>query len=729
MTSFLILLLQCVTILAGDQLSQIREEFDTFTSSLPRDSLSEEITLQNAIIDILSSYDEQKLEIFPYEHFHPNEHYGDYGEYHSLEAEVNVGVVFAGVPDNAIPRIRDLFFNDLERRDHLHIGEQQSRHVHIENSPGSSRINHQFHVVDTSFHADEAIRRYMLLLLRPHDNLNDGKAVPSSLSGGKFYINVFELEEALESLNWHMQHHLNEDNKLKKKRPSLTMYVLNLDLDMNLGAKDHLDVGSGPRESNVKHTYSYISGFSKRDLDLIRRNSTCMKLAKKLLNERQREYDVSRKIFDHSQSSHIPSLHREYESIEEMESSLSPNPTPEPFEDETWNQYYADYSVDNEDAETSIDEHFRLNEVHSSKAWALGLSDDFFDRPEVMTLEARVIRILQTTDSLSTYFSYKYELARDIVLEKASNVDNGVDDEYNPGISWVGSRGVAWLDLGAKAQSPDTLDSDLLNILTLGETLNYHDMKHVNAEESGGRGDSAIYGNGDLTLDVLKLPLKIELYSLRHSLHQHYSHCEKVLLHTRRKEIGDGPTSTDEKLANEDVLYRLDEMPNLRSSGAISPNHQQGSIHRNTKSFIDNFNHIRSSIRDGIEANHLTSYSAILYLQQAAIATILNLSVQLELCESKVDESMMEYYLELMEYHNRILGETIQLSNMFVGKGHFSRKGFSSKDIHDALATVAASVLEITRLLLSKPVTVMPHLPQLRGYLVSQEIIRKKIGK
>ena len=54
----------------------------------------------------LKSYKEYKQELFPYEAFHPNQYYGDYGQYHPLEAEINVGVVFVGFPDNSIPRMR-----------------------------------------------------------------------------------------------------------------------------------------------------------------------------------------------------------------------------------------------------------------------------------------------------------------------------------------------------------------------------------------------------------------------------------------------------------------------------------------------------------------------------------------------------------------------------------------------------------------------------------------------
>ena len=758
----LVLLVLCVSVRVSA--GETKEDFETFISSLPRDILKDQISVQTSLFELLNSYKENKAELFPYEHFHPNEHYGDYGEYHALEAEVNIGVVFVGFPDNSIPRIRDLFFNDLERRDHLHIGEEQAKHVHATASPGSAMINHQFHVVDTSFHADEAIRRYMRQLLRPQHQLAvDDSATSASRS--KYYLNVWELEEALESLNWHMQHHLNEDNKLKKKRPSLTMYVLNLDLDLELDVNIDQDLNINPELDidpksfrsgfHNKHSYSYLNGYSPRDLDQIRRNTTCLELAKKLLKEKNDNFDTSRKVFEHDSATHIPSLHREYSSIEELEASVTPPPEPVSAEDEAWNQHYSDYGYEeneeNKEAEPVVDEHFRLNEVHASKAWARGRSDDFLLKPEAMTLEARVLRILQTTDPLSSFSKYRYDLARDLVQGRPENLDTGGETD-NPGISWVGSGDVAWLDLGAKAQTLESVTpyeggGGVDGLLSLGETLNYQEMSRVNAEERGGRDDGSVYGNdvgsaggggGGGTQVSTVFPHKAELYALRHSLHQHHIHCGRVLLHTRRKEIEHDVAPSEESLAHEDVLYRLSTLPDLQSSGAIAPTYHRDvrKIHFNTQTFIDNFNNVRSSINEGIEANHLSKFSAILYLQQALISASLELSVRLELAEDEIvardmsiADGMKEYYFELMEFHNQVLAEAIEVSNMFVGKGHFSRKGFTSHAIHTALATVGSSVLELTRLLLSKPVTVMPHFPQLKTHLATQELLRRNIGE
>jgi hypothetical protein len=175
----------------------------------------------------------------------------------------------------------------------------------------------------------------------------------------------------------------------------------------------------------------------------------------------------------------------------------------------------------------------------------------------------------------------------------------------------------------------------------------------------------------------------------------------------------------------------------LQPTGEIAPTYKRGisSVHFDPKTFIDNFNVVRSLVKDGMEANHLSTFSSILYLQQALISTTLELSVRLELAEDEIiatrvngGDDMSEYYFELMEFHNLVLAEAIEVSNMFVGKGHFSRKGFSTKAIHDALATVGSSVLELTRLLLSKPVSVMPHIPQLKLHLAIEEYIRQTIG-
>lgn len=726
---------------------ETKSDFETFTLSLPKNSLQDEISVQISQFEILNSYREQKDDILSYDRFHPNEHYGDYGEYHALEAEVNVGVVFVGFPDNSIPRIRDLFFNDLERRDHLHIGEQRARHVHVSESPGSAMINHQFHVVDTSFHADEVIRRYMRLLLRPQHHLEVGKS-PSDSNSGHYYLNVWELEEALESLNWHMQHHLNDNNVQKKKRPSLTMYVMNLDLDLDLGVNVDLDLNINPDmdidpkrfdPSTHKHSYSYRNGFSASDLDHIRRDEACFELAKKLVAEKKNNYEISRKVFEHDKAAHIASLHRDYDSIEELDSSLSPPPSDEKAEEETWNQYYGDNIFEEEgekkEEEFQFEEHFRLNEVHASKAWARGWSDDFISKPDAMTLEARVLRILRCSNSLSSFSRYKYELARDIVLGRPLDLDNG-GDEDNPGISWVGSSTVAWLDLGAKAQNPDASRVVLGDLMSLGETLNYQDLSRVNSEERGGRRDGAVYG-GEQSEELTSFPHKHELYALRHSLHQHYFHCSKVLLHTRRQEIeSDSNDLTEENLAHEDVLYRLKAVPNLLPSGEIAPAYlrEVSKEKFNSQTYVDDFNLIRSVVKDGVAANHLSTFSAMLYLQQALISTSLELSIRLEIAEEQIlastgEDDLREYYFELMEFHNQVLAETIEVSNMFVGKGHFSRKGFSTKAVHDALATVGSSVLEMTRLLLSKPVTMMPHIPQLKIHLAIEEYIKQSIGK
>ena len=663
-----------------------------------------------------------------------------------------MGVVFVGFPDNSIPRIRDLFFNDLERRDPLHIGEQQARHVHVSASPGSAMINHQFHVVDTSFHADEVIRRYMRLLLRPQHHIEVG-VNPSSSRASHYYINVWELEEALESLNWHMQHHLNDDNVQKKKRPSLTMFVMNLDLDLDLGVNIDIDMNINPDMdvdptrfdgSSHKHSYSYRNGFSPSDLDRIRRNATCLQLAKRLLKEKSDNIEVSRKVYDHEKANHIASLHRDFDSVEDFEASVSPPPAPDKSVnedvDEGWNQYYSDNIPDDRDEQKAeefhFEEYFRLNEVHASKAWARGWSDDYMSIPDTMSLEARVLRILGCSKSISSFSKYKYDLARDIVLGRPSDMDSG-GEEDNPGISWVGSSTVAWLDLGAKAQDPDASHTVLGDLLSLGETLNYRDMSRVNAEETGGRSDGAVYGAVGANPEQTEFPHKTELYALRHSLHQHYTHCGKILLHTRRREIDGGHDISEEHLAHEDILYRLSSLPDLQPTGEIAPTYKRGisSVHFDPKTFIDNFNVVRSLVKDGMEANHLSTFSSILYLQQALISTTLELSVRLELAEDEIiatrvngGDDMSEYYFELMEFHNLVLAEAIEVSNMFVGKGHFSRKGFSTKAIHDALATVGSSVLELTRLLLSKPVSVMPHIPQLKLHLAIEEYIRQTIG-
>jgi hypothetical protein len=134
------------------------------------------------------------------------------------------------------------------------------------------------------------------------------------------------------------------------------------------------------------------------------------------------------------------------------------------------------------------------------------------------------------------------------------------------------------------------------------------------------------------------------------------------------------------------------------------------------RAIIAQFDAIAQEIRDSVSQEEgpddsaLSEPCALLYLEKAFISLILQLSetVYDVTLNSFSGDGAFVFEEEMLIILNAILSEALDASNVFVGKGHFSRHGFSEESVNHAFARVAQMVLRTTRQLVSRPLVMHP---------------------
>lgn len=173
----------------------------------------------------------------------------------------------------------------------------------------------------------------------------------------------------------------------------------------------------------------------------------------------------------------------------------------------------------------------------------------------------------------------------------------------------------------------------------------------------------------------------LEYNTLIKSIQQHHSHCTELISHLSSS------------------------CPHTRSLYSISPI-------ASPKDRLDHFQLISDQIQNYITNNspqvNVESCS-ILILQKNMLEIVLEISTKLnELIETEMKQKHNSeydvYYNDAINFHNRILSEVLQASSMFMGKGHFSQLGFSSSTLNNAISHIAATTLQLSRHLLSRPI-------------------------
>jgi len=351
-----------------------RNEFNQFLSSMPNGVLSAPLEDEEILLDLIDAYSREKSNIFPYEMFHVHEREAS-AWYSDIEVDVHTGVAFFGFPDNTLPRFRELWFNELMRSDKLVglVGTADD----IMHAPGRVSVKHHFHLVDTSFHADDAIQKYISKIARKSgDDF-----------GAEYYINAWEMEHALQSMK-DIILRPNHGRGDVKEKPSVMIFVLNL--------AGILDGAS----------YTYVNGFSPGDMELLRQCPECRELAGQVLRSLPAS---TRRVVD-ANSTHL-SL-GDPVSLKDLEPAA-----PAPVEPNSWD-YWAN---EDQQPEKEHDGKFEVNEVRSSKAWARSFVDSM-DRSEY-SLEKRVLNILRNNNDDPVYDIYRHELARSIITRDSMITD------------------------------------------------------------------------------------------------------------------------------------------------------------------------------------------------------------------------------------------------------------------------------------------------------------------
>ena len=150
-----------------------------------------------------------------------------------IVTNIHVDVVLLGFPSSAIEVIKDKWIDSsLGREDNLlSYYKDKTGQDHILNPPGNVRIKHNFHLIQSSFHATDAIKNRiekMLRLFNEHDDINNET---NNIKAGPRYLNSWEVEELLEGLESTIastHSSSSTGSQTKRKGPSATLFVLNL---------------------------------------------------------------------------------------------------------------------------------------------------------------------------------------------------------------------------------------------------------------------------------------------------------------------------------------------------------------------------------------------------------------------------------------------------------------------------------------------------------------------
>jgi hypothetical protein len=293
---------------------------------------------------------------------------------------------------------------------------------------------------------------------------------------------------------------------------------------------------------------------------------------------------------------------------------------------------------------------------------------------------------------------YRHVLARDILSSEIQTpYDESEEAQQRPrrhGVDscetdlWTGSDGVVWLDVRAAEGPPPSLPSSLMRFSSpvhpvsltgapysshSHQPLEYNDLLRKSSTTSRTGTDSRPEDS------------QHEYASLLHSIQQHRTHCIELLSHLT-------PTCPPIR-----TLYDLSPIatPEIR---------------------LEQFQQIATQIERLVQGSGSDTadgdslrYCALLLIQRTFLDAILEISVNLSNLiggeMSSEHSSEDEFYRsDAMNFHNRILSEVLAASSMLVGKGHFSQIGFSSSQLNNGIAKLAAMALGLSRQLVSRPI-------------------------
>lgn len=604
-----------------------KNDFLQFKYTLPENLLQVPLQLQETLLNFIDLYQEEKRSILPYEVFHQREN--QVYNYASMTNKLNVALLFLGFPSTSLPRIKELWFDNLVRTDHLHGLKASSRFQELLHTPSRIQFKHQFHVIETSFHLQSVFTSYL-------------NRLASKKSANHYYLNAWEVDHLLTSLT----EKLFENDPIK---PDLTFCIINLEL---LG-DNSTDSSSQP----AAVSYSYKNGFSKEDMARLKESESIRLLAGQVVRSLPHK---SRVIIDDKHSEFT--LNADVPSILSSSSSSS----------------------------SSNELKLGTDKIRESKKFAASLEKTLTSASEnsVLSLENRVLSILQNDQKSSVYDSYRHILARDILFSNMQTIYDEADvstQERPHGVDscetdlWTGSNGVVFLDVRAD-EGNLSLSSLLISIVPpvslngapysshSHQPLNYNDLLRKSSTTSR------------TGTDFRPEDSQHEYNSLIHSLQHHQTHCVELLSHL------------------------TPACPIVRTLYDISP---IATPENRIYDFQQIAKQIHKIIEEGNEEN--LQYCGLLLLQRTFIDAVLEISINLgDLLqrEMKLDHNKedQEYYNEAINFHNRILSEVLEVSSMFVGKGHFSQLGFSSAALNHAIARFGAMALGLSRQLLSRPI-------------------------
>ena len=135
----------------------------------------------------------------------------------------------------------------------------------------------------------------------------------------------------------------------------------------------------------------------------------------------------------------------------------------------------------------------------------------------------------------------------------------------------------------------------------------------------------------------------------------------------------------------------------------------------------DHFDSVVEAIQDGMEANDddikIREACALLLLEKAFLHIVMDTSKTTAKSiwngfgpDEGNDEGDSDVYQhDAFVLLNRILSQALDESNMFVGKGHFARHGFSQRHVNHAFAKLANVALRSARQLITRPLLLQPQ--------------------
>ena len=348
-----------------------------------------------------------------------NKYYDSYNNINStiidIVTNIHIDVVLLGFPSSAIEVIKDKWIDSsLGREDNLlsYYKDKTGQDHHILNPPGNVRIKHNFHLIQSSFHATDAIKNRiekMLRLLNEHDDINNET---NDIKAGPRYLNSWEVEELLEGLastiaSTHTEN-VYHSNQTKRKGPSATLFVLNLG---SLGLPDDVQ-------------YNYQNGFSAYDLKQLAKDDEILDRAKAIITNEKRMTRLQLERNENPKS--VSPLNRFRDSFTENGKDN-----------------------DNDNVEDNNIVYWR-DAIEETKTWAEAAASS--TKQMDFTLRERALRIFKASKD-TVFHGYKQTLAK-LVIE-SSNV-NSPDSVINPcsASTWIGSTRLMWTDLNAKGNAP-----------------------------------------------------------------------------------------------------------------------------------------------------------------------------------------------------------------------------------------------------------------------------------